>query len=189
MNKIKGVLKIGIFVLVLSFFSACNVFNLYSVKGDPFPYSFIPDTLQPSYHTFKNMCKLNFLPDGEKKYNKMLAYFGLSLDTIDWEEFNKKVKKYYAEDEHSYLEGDIYGVSLKDKNINARVKADIYIYSNEPIINKTNIIKMYVYAEWLPYTKSLIVKSLSGLEFYYNKKGDKFTCSTILTLPYSRINR
>ena len=56
MNKIKGVLKIGIFVLVLSFFSACNVFNLYSVKGDPFPYSFIPDTLQPSYHTFKNMC-------------------------------------------------------------------------------------------------------------------------------------
>ena len=177
MKKIKGVLKVGVFVLVLSFFSACTL-------GNPLPY-----VVQPSYHKFKSLCDLPTEPKGEELYNKILAHFGLSLDTIDWEEFNKKVKKYYAEDEHSYLEGDIYGVSLKDKNINARVKADIYIYSNEPIINKTNIIKMYVYAEWLPYTKSLIVKSLSGLEFYYNKKGDKFTCSTILTLPYSRINR
>ena len=49
----------------------------------------VPYNLQPSYHKFKKMCKLNELPNTEEKYNKILGYFDLSLDTLDWEELNK----------------------------------------------------------------------------------------------------
>ena len=53
------------------------------------PYSFY---LEPSYWQFRNMCKLNELPNNEEKYNKILRYFDLSLDTLDWEELNGKVE-------------------------------------------------------------------------------------------------
>ena len=54
------------------------------------PYSFY---LEPSYWQFKNMCKLNELPNNEEKYNKILGYFDLSLDTLDWEKLNEKTWK------------------------------------------------------------------------------------------------
>ena len=53
------------------------------------PYSFY---LEPSYWQFRNMCKLNELPNNEEKHNKILRYFDLSLDTLDWEELNGKVE-------------------------------------------------------------------------------------------------
>ena len=52
----------------------------------------VPYNLQPSYHKFKKMCELNELPNDEEKYNKILAYFDLSLDTLDWEELNKEAQ-------------------------------------------------------------------------------------------------
>ena len=36
------------------------------------PYSYY---LEPSYHQFKKMCKLNELPNTEEKYNKTLGVF------------------------------------------------------------------------------------------------------------------
>ena len=54
------------------------------------PYSFY---LEPSYHQFKKMCKINELPNNEEKYNKILSYFDTSLDTLDWEELNGRVEK------------------------------------------------------------------------------------------------
>ncbi|WP_233715354.1 hypothetical protein [Helicobacter trogontum] len=45
------------------------------------PYSFY---LEPSYWQFRNMCKINELPNTEEKYNKILGYFDTSLDTLEW---------------------------------------------------------------------------------------------------------
>ena len=44
------------------------------------PYSFY---LEPSYWQFRNMCKLNELPNNEEKYNKILRYFDKKLGDID----------------------------------------------------------------------------------------------------------
>ncbi|MCI6313484.1 MAG: hypothetical protein MR591_06830 [Helicobacter sp.] len=62
------------------------------------PYSFY---LEPSYWQFRNMCKINELPNTEEKYNKILGYFDTSLDTLDWEELNKKTWK-ISEDSGDY---------------------------------------------------------------------------------------
>ncbi len=37
------------------------------------------------------MCKLNELPNTEEKYNKILSYFDLSLDTLDYKSLNNKM--------------------------------------------------------------------------------------------------
>ncbi|TLD94283.1 hypothetical protein LS64_006055 [Helicobacter saguini] len=44
------------------------------------PYSLY---LEPSFWRFKQMCELNKLPDNKEKYNKILSYFDLSLDSLD----------------------------------------------------------------------------------------------------------
>ncbi len=54
------------------------------------PYSFY---LEPSYWQFRNMCKLNELPNDENKYNKILSYFDTDLDTLDWEGLNERAWK------------------------------------------------------------------------------------------------
>ncbi len=43
------------------------------------PYSFY---LEPSYWQFKNMCKLNELPNNEEKYNKILSYYDLDWNAM-----------------------------------------------------------------------------------------------------------
>ena len=53
------------------------------------PYSFY---LEPSYWQFRNMCKLNELPNTEEKYNKILKYFDTDLESLDWEELNKEAQ-------------------------------------------------------------------------------------------------
>ena len=53
------------------------------------PYSFY---LEPSYWQFRNMCKLNELPNNEEKYNKILGYFDLSLDTLDYDKLDYNMK-------------------------------------------------------------------------------------------------
>ena len=52
------------------------------------------------------MCKLNELPNTEEKYNKILRYFDLSLDTLDWDELNKKTWK-IPEDNGNYKKRSI----------------------------------------------------------------------------------
>ena len=65
---------------------------------------FVPYSFQPSYHKFKKMCKLNELPNDEYKYNKILAYFDTSLDTLDWEKLNEKNIK-LTEENFDYKKG------------------------------------------------------------------------------------
>ena len=71
------------------------------------PYSFY---LEPSYWQFRNMCKINELPNNEEKYNKILGYFDTSLDTLDWEELNRNhdKRKWKVTKEHGYYRQGIY---------------------------------------------------------------------------------
>ncbi|WP_337190604.1 hypothetical protein [Helicobacter saguini] len=35
------------------------------------------------------------MPDNQEKYNKILSYFDLSLDTLDWEELNREAEIFF----------------------------------------------------------------------------------------------
>lgn len=73
----KRVSKILVFALYIPMLSSFYMFNI--------PYYF-----QPSFWKFKEMCALNKLPNNEEKYNKILGYYGLSLDSLDWEGIGEK---------------------------------------------------------------------------------------------------
>ena len=139
MKKIKGVLKVGVFVLVLSFFSACTL-------GNPLPY-----VVQPSYHKFKSLCDLPTESKGEELYNKILAHFGLSLDTVDWEYLNKRMIKFVDTRDDKV----VYRTELRIKTL--RIVTTLRFYTKEPVINKTNIIEISYYDRtyWFPYTMSI----------------------------------
>ena len=44
------------------------------------PLYYTPYALQPSYWEFKKLCEFYDLPKSKEKYNKILAYHGMSLD-------------------------------------------------------------------------------------------------------------
>lgn len=73
----KKISKFLVFIGGIAIFSSFQVFNI--------PYYF-----QPSYYEFKKMCSLNELPNNEEKYNKILGYYGLSLDMLDWKKIGKE---------------------------------------------------------------------------------------------------
>ncbi len=102
---------------------------------------FVPYSFQPSYYKFKKMCKLNKLPNNEEKYNKVLGYFGKSLDSLDWDELNKKTKKLQYKSEYEY-------VSAIDKQISPRIYMLILMYGNESIFNRENIRFMQFVGDW-----------------------------------------
>ena len=109
------------------------------------PYSFY---LEPSYWQFRNMCKLNELPNDEYKYNKILSYFDLSLDTLDWEELNKR--KWKVTPEHGYYRQGIYEYATltKKEQLNYRTSITASFLSNESKINRYNINQMSIGATW-----------------------------------------
>ena len=72
------------------------------------PYSYY---LEPTYWQFRNMCKLNELPNNEEKYNKILSYFDTDLDTLDWEELNNNndnKRKWKVTKEHGYYKKGVF---------------------------------------------------------------------------------
>ncbi|RDU59974.1 hypothetical protein CQA53_11145 [Helicobacter didelphidarum] len=110
------------------------------------PYSYY---LEPSYHEFKKMCKLNELPNNEEKYNKILSYFGLSLDTLDWEELNDGTWQ-LKENSSDYKKGvfEYASISRNRSKINYRLRIAAGFYSNESKINRYNINAMRMYSAW-----------------------------------------
>lgn len=87
------------------------------------PYSFY---LEPSYWQFRNMCKLNELPNDENKYNKILKYFNTDLDTLDWEELNHNndnKRKWKVTKEHGYYRQGVYEYAAltREREINSRL--------------------------------------------------------------------
>ena len=109
------------------------------------PYSFY---LEPSYWQFRNMCKLNELPNDEYKYNKILSYFDTDLDTLDWEELNKKTWK-IKESNGDYKKGIFeYATLTEKKQLNSRARMVASFLSNEAEINRYNINQMAINISW-----------------------------------------
>ncbi|WP_104718681.1 hypothetical protein, partial [Helicobacter trogontum] len=126
---------------------------------------------------FRNMCKLNELPNNEKKYNKILGYFDLSLDTLDWEELNKKTWK-ISEDNGNYRKGVFeYRITLKGKEINSRLGIEGALLSNEPKINRHNINAMGILATWQ--TRRYYLDGNEGSGFYWNE--EELWCRKVIT--------
>ena len=123
------------------------------------PYSYY---LEPSYWQFRNMCKINELPNNEYKYNKILKYFDLSLDTLDWEELNKTktISNTFYEFEilsRNPLLDDKYRYKYIDKNRfiinNAPKFKDITaiivdFYTLQPHIDRNNIVDIKIFVYW-----------------------------------------
>ncbi|WP_181882454.1 hypothetical protein [Helicobacter didelphidarum] len=103
----KKISKFLVFIGSIAILSSFYIFNI--------PYYF-----QPSYYKFKKMCKLNELPNNEEKYNKILGYYGLSLDTLDWEKIGKKKPL-----TQSTLE--FYYINFRDKDFYAQ-NTPLYSY-------------------------------------------------------------
>ncbi|AQQ59196.1 hypothetical protein XJ32_02705 [Helicobacter bilis] len=114
------------------------------------PYSFY---LEPSYWQFRNMCKINELPNNEEKYNKILSYFDTDLDRLDWEELNNNndnKRKWKITKEHGYYRQGIYEYATltKEKEINSRLGMVASFLSNEAEINRYNINQMAINISW-----------------------------------------
>ena len=129
------------------------------------PYSYY---LEPSFYEFKEMCKLNELPNNEQKYNKILSYFDTDLDRLDWEELNKnktisnalnsKQTTYKFEilsrnplpdDEYRYKYIDknrfVMNNAPKFKGITAII---VDFYTLQPHIDKNNIADIKIFVYW-----------------------------------------
>lgn len=113
------------------------------------PYSYY---LEPSYWQFRNMCKINELPNDEYKYNKILSYFDTSLDTLDWEELNHNndKRKWKVTKEHGYYRQGIYEYATltEKKQLNSRARMVASFLSNEAEINRYNINQMAINISW-----------------------------------------
>ncbi|RDU61269.1 hypothetical protein CQA53_10380, partial [Helicobacter didelphidarum] len=116
----------------------------------------------------KKMCKLNELPNNEEKYNKILSYFGLSLDTLDWEELNKTktISNTLNSKQTTYkfeilsrnpLPDDEYRYKYIDKNrfvINNAPKFEgitaiiVEFYTLQPYIDRNNIADIKIFVYW-----------------------------------------
>ena len=130
---------------------------------------FVPYNLQPSYHQFKKMCKLNELPNNEKKYNKILRYFDTSLDTLDWEELNKKTWK-ISEDNGNYRKGVFeYATLSREKEINFRLEIIAAFYSNQSPITRHNTNVMVIDGTWHTRRYHLEQESMTSYHFYWSE--------------------
>ena len=134
----------------------------------------VPYAIQPSYYEFKKMCELNKLPNNEEKYNKMLAYFGKSLDTLDWEELNKKITKLEEGDTFYRKDELLYTTETNWKQINHRTEMVARFLSNESVINRYNIKAMYFVVVW--YTRDYHLGTRSVASYELEWKEDDLSC-------------
>ena len=118
------------------------------------PYSFY---LEPSYWQFKNMCKLNELPNNEEKYNKILSYYDL-----DWNAMLETMKPMQTSDEYQIK------YMLGETKIHNRIEFDsgFFVYLDK---TKQNIVRIspYFFARWDTKRKYLTTKSIASYELVF----------------------
>ncbi|MGX3045769.1 hypothetical protein [Helicobacter sp. T3_23-1056] len=146
--------------LVALFFSGCGSWLIV-----PF------FSLQPSYWEFKKLCKLNELPNNEEKYNKMLAYYDMSLDDIDdidWKKINED-KYFLCKDEHKECLPNVreYMAKVMGKQVNHRLETTLWVYSNKYNLNSDNITDMKITASWQ--TRFFVLDGNEGSGFYWDE--------------------
>ncbi len=134
----------------------------------------VPYELQPSYWQFRNMCKLNELPNNEEKYNKILSYFDTDLESLDWEELNGKVDT-MSEQQYFYSPNKIEYKFFIGKIKNSRYSMTASFYSNEKILRKDNITLAIILGRW--HTKRFYPDGNEGSGFYWSE--GRLGCSDI----------
>ena len=154
----KKILHFSILTLITLCFNGC-----FWGRGWLMPYSF-----QPSYHKFKKMCKLNELPNDEYKYNKILSYFDLSLDTLDWEKLNEKNIK-LTEENFDYKKGVFeYMTQMELRQLNFRIDMRTHFFSNEAEINRYNANAIVFRVVW--HTKRYYLSGNEGTGIYWSEE-------------------
>lgn len=158
------------------------------------PYSYY---LEPSFYEFKEMCKLNELPNNEQKYNKILSYFDTDLDRLDWEELNKNktISNALNSKQTTYkfeilsrnpLPDDEYRYEYIDKNrfvINNAPKFEditaiiVDFYTLQPHIDRNNIADIKIFVYWNTKRYSYYFSSLSYE--WYKVKDYEIWCDDI----------
>nr|WP_223209296.1 hypothetical protein [Campylobacter coli] len=148
---------------------------------------YTPDSyyLEPSYWQFRNMCKLNELPNNEEKYNKILSYFGLSLDTLDWEELNRRAYK-ISKEQQFYLQNFREYATYIGEIKKTRYDIMAILYSNKKLISKDNITSIILLDTWNTRRYNLEQESMASYNIewieieeycslYFNTKEQKWT--------------
>ena len=107
--------------LVLFFYFKYNIGSIIVILFLLFIFYYTPYSyyLEPTYWQFRNMCKLNELPNNEEKYNKILSYFDKKLGDRDdfphTKEYSERIKtlelyvfyhQYFKEHDDTTLEGE-----------------------------------------------------------------------------------
>ena len=128
--------------------------------------------LQPSYWELKKLCKLNELPNNEEKYNKMLAYYDMSLDVlddIDWKKINE-YKYFLCKDGHKECLPNVreYMAELIEKQMNHRLYTSVWIYSDKSNFNRDNITDMEITGAWK--TRFFVLEGNEGSGFYWSER-------------------
>ena len=151
------ILHFSILTLITLCFNGC-----FWGRGWLMPYSF-----QPSYHKFKKMCKLNELPNDEYKYNKILSYFDLSLDTLDWEELNEKADT-MSEQQYFYSPNQVEYKFFIGEIKNSRYSMTASFYSNEKVLKENNITLAIILGKW--HTKRYYLSGNEGTGIYWSEE-------------------
>lgn len=148
------------------------------------PYSFY---LEPSYWQFRNMCKLNELPNNEEKYNKILSYFDTSLESLDWEELNEKADT-MSEQQYFYSPNQVEYKFFIGKIKNSRYSMTASFYSNEKVLKENNITLAIILGKWHTNRYFLERKYMTDLPHQAEWIERNFHCEEISRNLKQRIN-
>ena len=108
------------------------------------------------------------MPNNEEKYNKILSYFDTDLESLDWEELNKKTWK-IKESNGDYKKGIYeYATLTKKKQLNYRISITASFLSNESKINHYNINQMSIGGTW--HTKRYYLDGNEGTGIYWSEE-------------------
>ena len=146
------------------------------------PYSFY---LEPSYWKIKEICEFNNLPNDEEKYNKILRYFDLSLDTLDWEELNERaidlsdrVDGQYAD----YLPSVRVYRSNVITNKTKKYWYDVTLYFNNNGVSKKHIVYIKTFASFFKTNRYFLEpKGSTAYSWEWNERS--FTCRDLGIQP------
>ena len=138
------------------------------------PYSYY---LEPSYWQFRNMCKLNELPNDEEKYNKILRYFDTDLDSLDWEELNREADQ-LDERSDDYIKDIVeYRVSPAEKKTR-RIYGYVDLFADKNGFAPKNLTKINVHGGWQTRRYNLKQKSMASYKLVWSE--DSIGCTYII---------
>lgn len=133
------------------------------------------------------MCKVNEFPNNEQKYNKILSYFDLSLDTLDWEGLKERalklVKGFNADYVESKLEYRAKVTAIRKKRYNISVD----LFANNKGLSKENITYIQTYGTWYTNRYFLEQESMANYNLVWREK--ELSCTNITPLKYDYLER